>query len=66
MNSDLRRSFLQQHQQSLEHQVGETRSDGDVVQQTLDVIHHHAAELGLIGVVKHLEQTERSEGGTND
>lgn len=56
MNSDLWRSFLQQHQQSLKHEVGETRPDGDVVQQTLNVIHHHAAELRLVGVIEDLRR----------
>lgn len=45
MHSDLWWSLLQQHQESLKDQVGEARPDGDVVQQTLDVIYHHAAEL---------------------
>lgn len=61
MHSDLWRGFLQQHQQSLKHQVGEARSDGDVVQQALDVVHHHTAELRLICVVKDLKQREDGE-----
>lgn len=61
-------SFLQQHQQSLEDQVGETGTDGDVVQQTLNVIHHHTAELRLIGIIKDLKQMEggREGGETNE
>ena len=58
MHSDLWRRLLQQHQQGLQHQVGEAWADGHVVEQTLDVVHHHAAELGLVGVVKHLGTQE--------
>lgn len=58
MHSDLWRSLLQQHQESLKHQVGETRPDGDVVQQTLNVIHHHTAELRLISIIKDLKPKE--------
>lgn len=66
MNSDLWRGFLQQHQQSLKYQVGETRPDGDVVQQTLNVIHHHTAELRLVSIIKDLKQRRGgSEGRTN-
>lgn len=54
-HSDLWWRLLQQHQESLQYQVGETRPDGDVVQQTLNVVHHHTAELRLISIVKHLK-----------
>lgn len=58
MHSDLWWSLLQQHQESLQHQVGEARPDGDVVQQTLNVIHHHTAELRLISIIEHLKPGE--------
>lgn len=60
---DLGRRLLQKHQESLEHQVGEAGPDGHVVQQALDVVHHHAAELRLVGVVKHLAARKERGGG---
>ena len=55
MTSDLRWSLLQQNQQSLKYQVGETRPNGDIVQQTLDIIYHHTAELWFICIIKDLK-----------
>lgn len=59
VNSDLGGCFLQQHQQSLKDQVGETRTNGDIVQETLNVIHHYTAELGLVSIIKDLQESER-------
>lgn len=57
--TDLWWSLFQQHKQSLKHQVRESRADGDVIQQALDVVDHNAAELGLVGIIKHLEATNK-------
>lgn len=54
--------FFKQHQQSLQHKVGETRTNRHVVQQALDVIHHHTAELGLVCVIENLGQAEKVKG----
>lgn len=57
--TDLWWSLFQQHKESLKHQVRETRTDGDVIQQALDVVDHNAAELRLVGIIKHLEATNK-------
>lgn len=57
--TDLWWSLFQQHKESLKHQVREPRTDGDVIQQALDVVHHNAAELRLVGIIKHLEATNK-------
>lgn len=66
VNSDLGGSFLKQHQQSLKDQVGETRTNGDVVQETLNVIHHYTAELGLVSIIKDLKKMRGGGGAKND
>ena len=63
LDPDLRGGLLQQHQQGLQHQVREAWADGHVVQQPLYVVHHHAAQLGLVGVIKHLGGSGDTAGG---
>mmetsp|Transcript_18438 Transcript_18438/g.48130 ORF Transcript_18438/g.48130 Transcript_18438/m.48130 type:complete len:560 (-) Transcript_18438:737-2416(-) len=49
-----RRHALHQHQQRLEHRVGEARPDGDVLQQPLEVVQHDDGQRRLVRVVKDL------------
>lgn len=50
----LRRHLLEQQLERLQHKVGEARTDGRVVQQRLDLVHHHAAQLRLVCVIEYL------------
>ena len=46
--------LLKEHEEALQDSVGEARADGDIVEQTLDVINNNDAERRLISVLEHL------------
>ena len=49
-----RRRLLDQHAQRLQDDVGEAGSDGDVLEQTLDVIEDDEGQRGSVRVLKDL------------
>jgi len=50
--------FLEQHQQRLQCHIGVPGTNRTVVQQTLHIVHHNAAERGAIGIVEDLSDVQ--------
>ena len=50
----LGRQLLEEQLDRLQDEIGEARSNRCIVEHRLDVVHDHAAELGLVGVVEYL------------
>jgi len=48
------RELLDEHQESLQHGIGESWADRHILHQALNIIDHHGAQGRLVGGIKDL------------